>query len=277
MLKIGEIQQMSILRETGSGLFLGNEEGDDVLLPFKYAPPGFEIDDVIDAFIYKDDQNRPIATTKTPLLTVGKFGYLKVSSVVAIGAFVDIGVDKDLLIPFREQAKRMIAGRNYVIHMFIDKVSGRMVGSALINKFVKPVVSGLKTGDEVEILIYEKTELGYNAIVNQQFRGLLYHSEIFEPMPIGFSRNAFVKQIRPDNRIDLLLRKPGHEHIDESAEDLLEAIKYYKGFLPLHDKSTPEEISKVMGMSKKTFKKAVGSLYKARLITLKEDGIHLVE
>jgi predicted RNA-binding protein (virulence factor B family) len=277
MLKIGEIQPMSILRETGSGLFLGNEEGDEVLLPFKYAPPGFEIDDVIDAFIYTDDQNRPIATTKTPLITVGQFAYLTVKSVVAMGAFMDIGVDKDLLVPFREQAKRMIAGRNYVIHMFIDKVSGRMVGSALINKFVKPVDSGLKTGDEVEILIYEKTELGYNAIVNQQFRGLLYHSEIFEPMPIGFSRNAFVKQIRPDNRIDLLLRKPGHEHIDESAEDLLGAIKYYKGFLPLHDKSTPEEIYKVMGMSKKTFKKAVGSLYKARLITLKEDGIHLVE
>lgn len=277
MLKIGEIQQMSILRETGSGLFLGNEEGDEVLLPFKYAPPGFEINDVIDAFIYTDDQNRPIATTQTPLITVGKFAYLTVTSVESMGAFMDIGIQKDLLVPFKEQAKRMLAGRSYVIHMFLDKVSGRMTGSALINKYVKSEASGLEAGEEVEILIYEKTELGYNAIVNQEFRGLLYHSEIFEPLPIGFDRNAFVKQIRPDNRIDLLLRKPGHEHIDQSATDILDAIKYYKGHLPLHDKSTPEEIYKVMGMSKKTFKKAVGSLYKSRLIRLEDDGIHLAE
>jgi len=276
MLEAGYIYRLIIDRETSAGLYLTNEDDDDVLLPFKCAPPDFAKGDEIDVFIYHDSENRLISTTRLPVLECGQFGFVQARDVGPFGAFMDIGTDKDILVPYKEQKEEMVAGRSYVIYMFSDPQTGRIVGSAHISKYLNGNGSHYQINDEVDIMIYESTDLGWNAIVDQKYRGLLYENEVFHPIKYGDQLKAYIKQVREDNKIDIKLRKGGYVHISSTSDRLMVTLREHNGFLPLHDKSNPELIYKTLGMSKKSFKQSIGLLYKERLISIEKDGIRLL-
>lgn len=274
-MRAGYIYTLTILRETSAGLYLGNYDGPEVLLPYKYAPENFQEDDQIEVFIYPDSEDRLIATTRLPIICSGQFGLLKAKDVTPIGAFMDIGTDKDLLVPYKEQKREMEVGKSYMVYMFTDKLSDRLVGSTHINKFLKNENEVFDENQEVTIIPYEITDLGWNAIIDNKYRGLLYANEVFEDITIGKPLTAYIKNIREDDRIDLSLKKTGYVHVNKSTDFLMVKLREHDGFLPLHDKSNPEEIYKTLGMSKKTFKKSVGLLYKERQITITDKGIKL--
>lgn len=278
MLEIGRINKLTALRQTSVGFFLGHpdDDRDDVLLPNKYVPDSLREFDEIDVFIYTDSEDRPIATTLTPHILRDEFAPLPVVAVSNVGAFLNWGLEKDLLVPFREQAKPMRVGEWYVVFMYLDEDTGRLVASTKINRFLDPDVSRLREGDAVDLLAYERTDLGYNVIINDQYRGLLYHNELFRPIQIGDRMPGYVKTIRDDDRVDVSLQQTGLDHIETNARRVLEALQQHNGFLPLTDSSDPQQIYKLLEMSKKTFKRAVGTLYKDRRIDIRTDGIALL-
>ncbi|MDX1463006.1 MAG: S1-like domain-containing RNA-binding protein [Marinirhabdus sp.] len=276
MLKLGEYQELTILRETDPGLYLGNSEGDEVLLPHKYKPETFEIGDTLSAFVYLDYEERPVATTLIPYLTLNTFGYLHCADVNEYGAFMDWGVQKQLFVPFKEQARPMKVGNWYIVYLYLDDQTQRLVGSSKTNKFLSNDNLDIEKFDEVDILVTHLTEKGANAIVNGKHHGLIYEADIFEDIRTGDRIKAYVKKIREDNKIDLVLQPPGYRSIEPNANYVLDELKAAGGFLPLHDKSDPETIKNELGLSKKSFKKAIGSLYKDKQILIKEDGIELI-
>jgi hypothetical protein len=231
----------------------------------------------VEVFVYTDSQGRLIATTLEPKITLHQFACLEVTSVTQFGAFVDWGVAKELLVPFREQDKRLEPGQQVVVYLYRDEASGRLAGSAKIRKFLDKEEITVNTEEEVQVLVYECTELGYKAIVNNRYDGLIYRNEVFQPVDIGQQLKAYVKKIREDGKLDLELQPPGYSKVAPNAEHILKALEDHQGWLPLTDKSSPEEIKNKLGMSKKTFKKAIGDLYKKRLIELKKDGIRRVQ
>ena len=276
MLKLGEYQTLTILRDTDPGLFLGNPEGDEVLLPNKYRPDSFEIGDELDVFVYLDYDERPVATTLTPYLTLNSFGYLHCADVNEFGAFMDWGVQKQLFVPFKEQARPMKVGNWYIVYLYLDEQTQRLVGSSKTNKYLTNDNVDIEKFAEVDILVTHLTEKGANAIVNGKHHGLIYEGDIFEDIRTGDRIKAYVKKIRSDNKIDLVLQPPGYRSIEPNANYVLDELKAAGGFLPLHDKSDPETIKNELGLSKKSFKKAIGSLYKDKQIVIKEDGIELL-
>jgi len=277
MIAIGEYNELQVLRDTSSGLFLGDNAGQDVLLPGKYIPVGTQVGDKLKVFIYKDSEDRPVATTETPKVTLHRFAMLKAVMVNEIGAFLDWGLEKHLFVPYREQNKKMEEGRYYMIYLFLDEQTDRLVASAKINQFLDNETLTVRTGDAAEILIWEKTDLGYNVIVNQLHKGLIYDNEVFTEIIPGQTVNGFIRNIREDRKLDISLQQQGYGQVEPSAQKLLDVLKANKGFLDLGDDSPPELITRRLQMSKKTFKKAVGALYRKKLIVLKEDGIHLAE
>ena len=276
MLKLGEYQTLTILRDTDPGLFLGNPEGDEVLLPNKYMPDSFEIGEELDVFVYLDYDERPVATTLTPYLTLNTFGYLHCADVNEFGAFMDWGVQKQLFVPFKEQARPMKVGNWYIVYLYRDEQTQRLVGSSKTNKYLTNDNVNIEKFAEVDILVTHLTEKGANAIVNGKHHGLIYEGDIFEDIRTGDRIKAYVKKIRSDNKIDLVLQPPGYRSIEPNANYVLDELKAAGGFLPLHDKSDPETIKNELGLSKKSFKKAIGSLYKDKQIVIKEDGIELL-
>ena len=262
MLKLGEYQTLTILRDTDPGLYLGNAEGDEVLLPNKYRPDTFEIDDDLEVFVYLDYDERPVATTLTPYLTLNTFGYLHCADVNEYGAFMDWGVQKQLFVPFKEQARPMKVGNWYIVYLYLDEQTQRLVGSSKTNKYLSNDTLEIDKYAEVDILVTHLTEKGANAIVNGKHHGLIYEGDIFEDIRTGDRIKAYVKKIRHDNKIDLVLQAPGYRSIEPNANYVLDELKAAGGFLPLHDKSDPETIKNELGLSKKSFKKAIGSLYK---------------
>ncbi|HBR54651.1 MAG TPA: GntR family transcriptional regulator [Flavobacteriaceae bacterium] len=276
MLKLGEYQTLTILRDTDPGLFLGNPEGDEVLLPNKYRPDSFEIGEELDVFVYLDYDERPVATTLTPYLTLNSFGYLHCADVNEFGAFMDWGVQKQLFVPFKEQARPMKVGNWYIVYLYLDEQTQRLVGSSKTNKYLTNDNVDIEKFAEVDILVTHLTEKGANAIVNGKHHGLIYEGDIFEDIRTGDRIKAYVKKIRSDNKIDLVLQPPGYRSIEPNANYVLDELKAAGGFLPLHDKSDPETIKNELGLSKKSFKKAIGSLYKDKQIVIKEDGIELL-
>ncbi len=275
MLRIGQINKLRVLRETSVGMFLGDAEGNDVLLPLKYVPEDTRIDDFLDVFIYRDSEDRVIATTLTPEIKLNDFGVLRVREVNDIGAFLEWNIEKDILVPFNNQLERMQAGKLYPVYLYLDEKTERIVASSRLYKFLNNDTLTVKVGDEVEITLFEATDLGYKVMVNKRHQGLLYHNEIFEDVYVGMTTRGYVKSIRPDNKIDLTLHKQGFYNIDSFTEKILNQLEKEKGFLPLHDKSNPEDIIKKLGMSKNQFKKSAGVLYKAKKITIGDDGIRL--
>ncbi|WP_396188345.1 S1 RNA-binding domain-containing protein [Flavobacterium sp.] len=274
MLQIGTYHTLKIARDTKVGLFLVNET-DEILLPKKYVPADFHIGDDITVFVYLDHEERPVATTLKPFITINQFAVLKVNYTNKFGAFLDWGLEKDLFVPFKEQARPMEKDKRYVVYLYEDEKTNRLVGSSKINQFLDHESIDLEKNQEVDVMVSHITDAGINVIINGRYRGLAYKNEVFTPVSPGFKTKAYIKQIRPDGKIDVSFQKLGFEVIDDSSQSVLQALKQNNGFLPLNDDSHPEEIKSVLKMSKKTFKKAIGSLYKQKQILIKEDGIYL--
>lgn len=276
MIKLGEYNTLEILRETEPGLYLGDDEDNVVLLPHKYKPETYEIGDELKVFVYLDNEERPIATTLEPFLLLNTFGYLHCSDVTEFGAFMDWGLEKQLFVPFKEQARPMKKGSWYIVYLYMDEQTNRLVGSSKTNHFLQNENLTVEAFQEVEILVTHITEKGANAIVNGVHHGLIYVDDIFEDIRSGDRMKAFIKKIREDNKIDLVLQAPGYRSIEPNANFIREELEAAGGFLPLHDKTDPETIKNQLGMSKKSFKKAIGTLYKDKQIVIKEDGIELI-
>lgn len=273
--KLGKYNQLEVVKEVDFGVYLDGGDDGEILLPSRYVPEGCKPGDVLNVFIYLDNEERLIATTLEPLVQVGGFACLEVAWVNEFGAFLDWGLMKDLFVPFREQKMKMQKGRKYIIHAHVDEDSYRIMASAKVERYLSKERPEYRPGEEVDILVWQKTELGFKVIVEDQFGGLLYQNEIFQPLETGMRLRAYVKQVREDGKLDLCLQKPGAGKVDDFAGVLLQYIREHGGFTSLNDKSAAEEIYDTFGVSKKTFKKAVGDLYKKRLVVLEEEGIRL--
>ncbi|WP_445454903.1 CvfB family protein [Flavobacterium sp. HNIBRBA15423] len=278
MLHIGQYNTLKILRDTKVGLFLGSEEtqDDDVLLPNKYVPKEFHIGDDLTVFIYLDHEERPVATTLKPYIKLNEFAHLKVNYINKFGAFMNWGLEKDLFVPFKEQARPMEEGKRYLVYCFMDEKTNRLVASSKTQQFLNNEEISVENGEEVDLIVSHITEAGINVIINEKHRGLAYKNEVFEEVKPGIRMKGYIKNIRPDGKIDVSLRKLGVEAIEPSSQIILDELKSNRGFLGLNDNSHPEDIRTVLKMSKKVFKKAVGNLYRQKLIEIKEDGIYLL-
>lgn len=274
-LKLGKINTMKVLRKVDFGMYLEGGPTGDILLPKRYIPKGTKIGDELDVFIYLDQDERPIATTQKPLAMVGDFAYLRVAWTNEHGAFLDWGLMKDVFCPFREQKMRMEKDRSYIVHIHLDEDSYRIVASAKIEHFLSKEAPEYKKGDKVDILVWQKTDLGFKVIIDNKFQGLIYNDQVFRNLHTGDKAKAYISAIRPDGKIDVALQKEGREQTLDFAERLYEYLFKHDGYCPYTDKSAAEDIYAEFNVSKKVFKKAVGDLYKRRLITLAPDGIEL--
>lgn len=277
MIELGRINNLEILRDTSVGLFLGDEEGNDVLLPNKYVPTAYEIGEKIKVFCYLDYDERPVATTLEPDIMLGEFRLLQVAEVNEFGAFMQWGLEKHLLVPFREQRVKMKEGQWYVVHCYLDERSGRLVASNKLDKFLSNDTIDLKEWEKVDLVVTRQTDLGWEVIVNEKHKGLVYFNEVFKPINIGDVIPGCIKTIRKDNKLDISLQPLGTKVLEPAAKKIYEVLVESGGFLGLHDKSAPEEIRNVFQMSKKTFKKGLGTLYKDRKIKIESDGISLLD
>lgn len=277
MIKIGEHNTLEILRETDPGLYLGDTQENVVLLPHRYKPENFNIGDMLEVFVYLDYDERPVATTLTPHVLLNDFGYLHCSDVNEFGAFMDWGVQKQLFVPFKEQARPMKVGNWYIVYMYMDMQTNRLVGSSKTNKYLNNDTVTLKKFDQVSIMVTHITDLGANVIINGTHKGLIFINDIFEDIRTGDTMKAYIKRVREDNKIDVVLQSPGYRSIEPNANFILEELKAAGGFMSLHDKSDPQDIKNELGMSKKSFKKAIGTLYKDKQIQIKQDGISLMD
>ena len=273
---LGKCNQLEVVKTVDFGVYLNGGDDGEILLPSRYVPEGCKPGDVLNVFIYLDNEERLIATTLQPKVQVGEFACLEVAWVNEYGAFLDWGLMKDLFVPFREQKMKMLKGHRYVVHAHVDEESYRIMASAKVERYLSKDMPPYQTGDEVEVMVWQRTDLGYKVIVDNRFGGLVYQKEIFQPLEPGMRLNAYVRQVREDGKIDLTLQKDGKQKVDDFSDVLLQYIKDQGGFTPLNDKSAAEDIYAAFGVSKKTFKKAVGDLYKRRLILLVEGGIQLV-
>lgn len=278
MVQLGQYNTLPILRFVDFGLYLDGGDGLEILMPKRYMPEGAKEGDEIRVFVYQDSEARLIATNEHPYATVGQFANLRINSVNQTGAFADWGTSKELLIPHREQAVKMEEGHRYIIYIYIDQVSGRIAGTSKLDKHLGNIPPTYKDGEEVEALIWRRTPLGYKAIINHQHVGMIYENQIFREVRIGERLRAWVKGIREDEKIDLSLQPIGYRQMIDPAEaTILKALHNHDGFMPLTDHSTPELIAFELQMSKKTFKKAIGSLYKQERIVIRPDGIELLQ
>lgn len=276
MIRIGQYNTLEVVKTVEFGVFLdGGEDFGNILLPKACVPSGTELGDKIEAFIYFDSNDEIIATTKQPLAVVGDFALLRVVGICGIGAFVDWGLEKDLLVPFSEQRRRLEEGQDIMVRVYTDKASGRIVGSTKFNRFLDKTPANYKVGQEVQVMIAESSELGFKAIIEEQHWGLLFRTESFGKLFPGKKLKAYIKEIRPDGKINLSLQKAGRAKVDDLADKVLTTLARKGGFLPLSDKSSPEEIFKEFRTSKATFKKTIGGLYKQGMIVIERDGIRL--
>ena len=276
MIELGKTNTLTVVKSVDFGLYLdGGPEIGNILLPSRYVPQGTNIGDALDVFLYLDMEEKIIATTEKPLAQVGDFAYLEVAWVNNFGAFLHWGLMKDLFVPFREQKMKMVKGNSYIVHVHLDEDSYRIMASAKVDRYIDNSFAPYRVGDEVDILVWQKTELGLKVIVNNRYAGLLYDDQIFCNLRTGDRTKAYVSQIRPDGKLDLRLSRPGQGAVQDFSDTLLQYIKDNGGHTALGDKSPAEDIYEVFGVSKKVFKKAVGDLYKRRLITILPDGLRL--
>lgn len=275
-MELGKYNTLTIVRHTSVGFFLEDENGDDVLLPVKWVPQGTKEGDEIEVFVYLDSEERPIATTMKPKAIVGEFAYLQAKQLTRVGAFLDWGLEKDLFCPFIEQEGRMQEGQWYIVYVYVDRMTNRITASAKLENFVEKQDIMLKPKQEVQLLIGKPTPLGHNVIVDNQYLGLIYENEIYKRINTGERTTGYVKNVREDNKIDIILQKPGYGAVEPNAQKILEMLQQNGGFINLNDKSDPDEIANRMEMSKKTYKKAIGGLFRQKLITIEDDGIRLL-
>ena len=271
-MKLGEYNKLMINRFVDFGAYLIDEQGNEVLLPKRYLSGEEELDDYLEVFVYNDSENRPVATTERPFATVGQFCLMRVKAVNAIGAFLDWGlVAKDLLVPFREQRVRMQAGRSYIVYVYLDPSSERIVASAKLDKFLGKTLPDYYHRQKVDVLITQQLEIGYRVILDGKFWGMIYNNELYQQVNIGEHHIGFIKQVRDDGKIDVTLAKIEKMRIDDVADDILNYLKQNGGSMALNDKSSPEDILRTFNCSKKDFKKALGLLYKQHKVSLGDE------
>lgn len=281
--KLGQYNRLKVVKEVDFGVYLDGGDAGEILLPQRYVPEHCNTGDELEVFVYLDQEERIIATTEQPLAQVGDFAYLEVAWVNQHGAFLNWGLMKDLFCPFREQKKRMEIGQAYIVHVHLDKESYRIMASAKVEHYLTPYDASLpidqqplKLHQEVELLVWQKTELGFKVIINNRFAGLVYASQVFQPIHTGDRLKGYIDAIRPDGKIDVTLQPTGRRQTEEFAETLLQYLKENDGFCNLGDKSDAEDIKRCFQVSKKTYKRAISDLYKRRLITIEPDGIRMV-
>lgn len=272
MIETGKYNDLKVNRFVDFGLYLTDDEDNEVLLPKRYLNGEEQIGDMMHVFVYNDSENRPVATTEAPYAVVGDFALMRVNQVNQVGAFLDWGlVNKELLVPFREQRVRMQAGRSYIVYVYRDHDSGRIVASAKLDKFLDNKMPRFYHRQKVDVLVVQRTELGYKVIVDNLFWGLIYSNEIYTDINIGDRRTGFIKQVRPDGKIDVTLEKIEKVRVDDLGKVIIEYLKSHGGEMPFCDKSDPKDIMRTFSCSKKDFKKALGLLYKQKIVTLGEN------
>ncbi|MBA3985345.1 MAG: GntR family transcriptional regulator [Flavobacteriales bacterium] len=275
MIEIGKYNNLEIIRESVQGLYLADSESNEVLLPNKYVPQEFKIWETLNVFVYLDHEERITATTLKPYVTLNNFGYLRCMDVNEQGAFMDWGLEKQLFVPFKEQARPMQSGNWYIVYAYLDEKTNRLVGSSKTKKYLTNENITVEKFNKVDILVTHLTEKGANVIINGKHEGLIYIENIFEDIRTGDRLEAFIKKVREDGKIDVVLQEEGYRSIEPNAQFVLEELQAAGGFLALHDKTDPQEIKNQLGLSKKLFKKAIGTLYRDKKITIREDGIEL--
>ena len=275
MVEIGKTNKLKINREVDFGVYLDGENYGEILMPKKYLAENYKIDDFVEVFVYLDSEDRIIATTENPYAMVGDFALLKVVAVSSFGAFLDWGLIKDLLVPFNQQKQEMEEGKSYIVYVYFDEKSERIAASSKLDKFLDKQPVNFQEGQEVNLLICNQTDIGYKAIINNTHWGVLYKNEVFQTLKTGQKIKGYIKKIREDNKIDLNLYKQGYEKVDDSLNKIIDILKKHDGFIAVTDKSSPEIIYKMFGISKKTYKKIIGALYKKRLISIEKAGIKL--
>jgi uncharacterized protein len=277
VLEIGKYNELTVVKEVPFGIYLETEKG-EVLMPLKYVPPGTKPGDTLTCFVYKDSEDRLIATTQKPKGVVDEFTCLTVKDIGEAGAFMDWGLLKDLLVPYQEQHKKMEVGKKYVVRICLDSKTDRIIGVTKLGSFLSKDIAELKEGQKVSLLIYEFTDLGVMAIINDKYRGMLYKNEVFKKLEIGDRVEGYIKKLRDeDNKIDLTLQKQGYAEVEESKDIVMNKLIEHKGQLPFSDNSSPEEIKAFFQISKKSFKKIIGALYKEGKIDLTDAGIRLIK
>lgn len=275
MIKIGKTNNLKVVKKVDFGLYLDGGESGEILLPKRYVDESMEVGDELDVFIYCDSEDRLVATTEKPLIEVGEFGLLKAVEVNRVGAFMEWGLQKDLLVPFREQSQEIRVGGSYVVYAFLDNATKRIVGSTKLNKYVGNRIPRYSEGDTVDILAVHKTDLGYKVIVDNLFWGMIYNNDLFDPLSPGDRIPAYVKTVREDGKIDVTLRERGGERVFQLANRIMGYLCDAGGEMALSDSSSPEEIKAVFQCSKKDFKKALGYLYKKGKILIADGGVTL--
>lgn len=273
-MKIGEVNTLRVLRFTSVGAYLGDENDNDVLLPNKYLTDDLDLDSEVDVYLYRDSEDRLVATTERPLIELNGFAYLRTKAVNFFGAFMDWGLEKDLMVPFKEQKKKMEEDRYYLVTLRLDEATDRLFASAKVSRYMEPCEEEFDSKQPVSLLICETTDLGVKVIVEDKYSGLLYSNDVSRPLKPGEKTTGFVTKVRPDGKLDVRIDPTSFAKVSVSAEKILEILRRKK-HLALTDKSDPDLIRETLGMSKKTFKQAIGNLYKQRMIRLEEDGIYL--
>ncbi len=273
MLQIGKINSLRIKATHSYGVHLDAEEADDILLPAKDVPARCQEGDELDVFVYVDKEDHLQATTQRPLATVGEFASLQVVSNSAAGAFLHWGMENDLLVPKGEQLRPMVEGNSYAVFLFLSNKTNRIIASSKLEKFLSSLPPAYQEGEKVDLLIFAQTNLGYSALINRAHTGILYKNEVFQPLQVGQQLTGYIKQIREDQKIDLSLQQSGYQGMDDIAETILGIIQKHGGKVSVTDKSPPDDIYALFGVSKKVFKKAIGALYKKRIVTIAADGI----
>lgn len=273
----GAYNTLGISKIVDFGVYLDGGESGEILLPMKWVPDNSKPDDLLTVFVYFDSMDRLIATTQKPFAIVGDFAYLQVKAVNPVGAFLDWGLEKDLLVPYREQLHKLVEGNWYVVYVYSDD-TGRIAASTQLEKYIDSDTGELKVDQEVDLLLYAASDLGFKAIINNRYEGIIYANEVFQNLKHGQKMTGYIKNIREDGKIDLSIYKTGYKNkIDDLSLKILTELKNNNSFLPLNDKSSPEEIYLSLGISKKNFKQSVGRLYKLKMITIEDEGIRLVE
>ena len=275
VVELGKTNTLRVVKFVDFGLYLDGGEDGEILMPTRYIEEGTEVDHFIDVFIYLDSEERLIATTETPHAEVGDFAVMKVVAVTKVGAFLDWGLQKDLMVPFKEQKTKMQEGLSYLVRVYLDHDSNRVAASSKISNFLDNTPPEYEEGQEVDLIIANQTDIGFNAIINKAHLGLLYANEVFQELRPGQKIKGYIKKVREDDKIDLVLQKQGYERVTGIAGDILEKLEKSGGFIEANDKTDPETIKHMFGISKKVFKKAIGSLYKERIIIIDDKGIRL--
>ena len=276
MAEPGKFHTLKILKILDFGAYLDGGASGEILLPAKWLPHPHRVGDELEVFLYYDSSDRIIATTMKPKAQAGEFAMLRVSDVNQTGAFLDWGLEKDLMVPYREQKAKMLKGKFYLVYIYLDEKTSRLAASAKLEQFLEHGKTEYETNQEVDLIIMGKTELGYTAIINNKHPGILYFNEVFRDLKQGQRTKGYIGRIREDGKIDLRLEKPGYEKLDALAERILELLKKNNGYLKISDKTPAEEIYRLFETSKKNFKKALGALYKQHLVTIDEKGIQLL-